>query len=446
MTQHSFLNSSQPMQEALETAFAQLASNTATIEALLPHVSPLIGRPMTVHQLQLWMHKNPALYRQDAAGRWSLIHQATISHHDETTDDSRYLSMPQSALAETIKPGAYVVFDLETMGNWNGSDQSSDIEILQVAAQRYHNYVPVGEAFVRFARPSRAIPAYITHLTKIGFEDVKDADSIGKVLEEFFAYVADFPLIAHNGVLFDGPVLQQVVAKLGYTLPRTFLVLDTLPLARALLPLGLPSPMSNVPLSNYRLTTLASFYGCEEEGAHRADVDIAMLGGVITGLLAALGAVVDNANSSLQRNPAALFIVTLLRRIADPWLALCDISGEKEAEELDLAALFPLFGTNAVPLLPKSTATDGPGPTSQAIEKVLAAYEQHGRERRPPQATLAHLAGKAMQEHVCAVIEAGTGTGKGLGYLAPAYLQAKAVGYPVVVSTFTRVLQINYIQ
>jgi len=433
------------MQKALEAAFAQFPSNTATVEALLPHVSRFIGRRVTPRQLQLLMNKYPALYRQDDAGRWSLVHQTYIPDHQEgaevITGDVEHLRIQQSALAETIKPGSYVVFDLETMGNWNGPDQLGDIEILQVAAQRYHNYTPVGEPFVHFVRPSRSIPALITHLTKIGFEHVKDANNVKMVLEEFFTYVADFPLIAHNGALFDGPVLQYVVAKIGYTLPRTYFVLDTLPLARALLPLGSPSPIDNTPLNNYRLTTLARFYGCEEEGAHRADVDISMLAGVISGLLGELDVVLNEMSSSLHRNPAALFIVSLLQRIADPWLALCHIPVEKAGENLDLGRLFPLFGANAVPLLPQSTATDGSGPTSQAIENVLEAYEQHGRERRSSQAKLAHLAGKAMRENACAVIEAGTGTGKGLGYLAPAYLQAKAIGRPVVVSTFTRVLQ-----
>lgn len=72
---------------------------------------------------------------------------------------------------------------------------------------------------------------------------------------------------------------------------------------------------------------------------------------------------------------------------------------------------------------------------------MLKAYVVHGREHRVAQARLAHLAGQAMVENRIAVSEAGTGTGKGLGYLAPAYLQAKATGQPVVVSTFTRVLQ-----
>jgi DNA polymerase III epsilon subunit-like protein len=247
MTDNGSLNALQSIQKALADAFAQFPSNTATVEALLPHVSRLIGRPTTSRQLQLAMNKYPALYRQDDAGRWSLVHQTHMPDHQQDAEgiasDVAYVHQQQFALTETktLKPGSYVVFDLETMGNWNGPDQPGDIEILQVAAQKYYNYMPVGEIFVRFVRPSRSIPAYITHLTKITSEDVKDAQNIKKVLTEFFAYIADFPLIAHNGALFDGPVLQHVAAKIGYTLPRTYLVLDTLPLARALLPLGSPS-------------------------------------------------------------------------------------------------------------------------------------------------------------------------------------------------------------
>src|SRR5258708_3001237 len=169
-----------------------------------------------------------------------------------------------------MKPGSYVVFDLETMGNWNGPGPVSNIEILQVAAQRYINYQPVGEPLVCFVRPRGPIPARITHLTHIGNEDVVGGDEVYVVLERFFIYVGDFPLIAHNGAMFDGPVLETVAKRIGYRLPAEYLLLDTLPLASALLPLGLPIPIAAVPLQNYRLTKLARFYGCEEAGARRA--------------------------------------------------------------------------------------------------------------------------------------------------------------------------------
>nr|BBH87546.1 hypothetical protein KTC_22970 [Thermosporothrix sp. COM3] len=419
-------NQKQRMQKALQDAFIQL-SGRATIEALIPIVSSAVGRRMTTYQLQRLLNEDPIHYRQDDAGRWLLVHTfipETQANVEDETPRQETLS---------LRAGSYVVFDLETMGDWGGPGQPGNIEIVQIAAQRYRNFQPEGELFMRFVRPSGPIPARITHLTNIHFEDVKAAADIKTVLDEFFSYIGDFPLIAHNGVLFDGPVLNLVGKRVGYTFPHSTVVLDTLPLARALLPPGVPSPVDGEPLQNYRLTTLARFYGCEEAGAHRADVDISMLGNVLKGLLGELGIF-----PGTRSHPAAAYIRALLQRAGDPWLQIC---GRAEKEEEDLTALFPMFGASAVPLLSKSSAQDEYTPTIGAVERMLNAYEQHGNERRPSQAQLAHLAARAMREKLCAVIEAGTGTGKGLGYLAPAYLQAKATGRPVVVSTFTRVLQ-----
>lgn len=434
----------QLMRKALDSAFAQFPDNSATLEALLPYVSRLVGRPVTPRQLELLMNKYPALFRQNNAGRWSLV-QAAQRNREDTQAEPEPSSGRRPGLAATLSPlrlGSFVVFDLETMGTWNGPHQPSDIEILQVAAQRYRRYQPVGEPFVRFVRPSRPIPATITHLTRIGMNDVADASELKEVLDEFFEYTASLPLIAHNGALFDGPVLQCVAQRKGYALPLQLLILDTLPLARALLHLSIPGPIDGAPLENHRLGTLARFYGCEEEGAHRADVDVLMLGGVIRGLLGELGCALDGSSYPLHVNPAAPFILDLLSRAADPWAAFldADVTAERR-ESLELAELFAIFGSSATPLVHQGREVEGTGPTTQAVEKILEAYELHGRERREPQARLAHLAGQAMGEKRFAVIEAGTGTGKGLGYLAPAYLQARATGSPVVVSTFTRVLQ-----
>jgi ATP-dependent DNA helicase RecQ len=430
---------------ALDAGFAHFPNQPATLEALLPYVLPLLPRQMTTRQIELWLHKYPTLYRQTDAGRWSLAHPQMADPTER--DDIIFASQErQTNLVEDlasfykITPGSYVVFDLETAGNWNGPNRESDIEILQVAAQRYQNFIPVGEPFVSFAKPHNPISARITHLTRISAEDVAEAPEVQDVLDQFFSYAAGFPLVAHNGALFDGPVLQHVSQRLSYKMPGEWIVLDTLPLARALLPLGILNPRDNTPLENHRLSTLARFYGCEEVGAHRADVDVLMLGGVVKGLLEDLSG--TNENQTSVHPKSARFHIALLQRIADPWIALLPPPLVKASNEtLDLAELFPLFGTHAAQLLPIADQVGGSGPTPGAVEELLTQYQSHGRERREPQAQLAHLAAQAMQEDRFAVIEAGTGTGKGLGYLAPAYLKSKSVGRPVVVSTFTRVLQ-----
>jgi len=335
------LNPEQQMRNALDSAFAQFPDNTATIEALLPLVSRTMRRQVTARQLEILMNRNPTAYRQNNAGRWSLVdsvYAPPLQEEPETLkEDYRQHQAQLSHIVDQVKPGSYVVFDLETMGDWNGPGQPSDIQLLQVAAQRYVNYQPTGEPFVCFARPSVPIPARITHLTNIHMEDVMGADDAYKVLTRFFTYVADFPLIAHNGAMFDGPVLHTIATRIEYKLPAKCLILDTLPLARALLPLGLPSPIDGVPLENYRLTTLARFYGCEELGAHRADVDISMLGNVIKGLLGELAMLIDDSTQLLHRNPAAYFILKLLHKTADPWFVLCNGSKEQSKEDVDLA-------------------------------------------------------------------------------------------------------------
>src|ERR1700687_2941924 len=66
------------------------------------------------------------------------------------------------------------------------------------------------------------------------------------------------------------------------------------------------------------------------------------------------------------------------------------------------------------------------------VAKTLSAYEC-----RPAQIAMAKLVNRGLLEHVHVMAEAGTGTGKSLGYLVPALLS----GQRVVVSTATLALQ-----
>src|SRR6266571_6159341 len=138
------LDPAQQMRKALDAAFEQLPGHTATIEALLLPVSRVMRRQVTARQLETLMHKYPVVYRQNNAGRWSFISAISLSTDQEEGsvqgEDGRKWQSQFSHKTAKMKPGTYVVFDLETMGNWNGPGQVSNIEILQVAAQRYMNY------------------------------------------------------------------------------------------------------------------------------------------------------------------------------------------------------------------------------------------------------------------------------------------------------------------
>ncbi|PKN65230.1 MAG: helicase [Deltaproteobacteria bacterium HGW-Deltaproteobacteria-15] len=82
--------------------------------------------------------------------------------------------------------------------------------------------------------------------------------------------------------------------------------------------------------------------------------------------------------------------------------------------------------------------TDSPDP----IEEILGsdgglARSLNSFEYRPSQLRMAQVIRRAVHENIPAVVEAGTGTGKTLGYLVPLFLSGKKI----VISTATKTLQ-----
>jgi ATP-dependent DNA helicase DinG len=75
------------------------------------------------------------------------------------------------------------------------------------------------------------------------------------------------------------------------------------------------------------------------------------------------------------------------------------------------------------------------------LPKVLPGYEP-----RPGQLAMAENLADALDQQHITVVEAGTGTGKSLGYLAPVVLWALANDSKVVVSTYTRSLQAQLVR
>src|SRR5216683_848023 len=148
MTTPDPLSSEQRILAALDAALACRSGGTATLEALLPQVSQAARRPVTPKQLSILLNKHPMRYRQSDAGRWSLVKQVYALSNERVEDDplpSASIATPFNSIAA---PGRYVIFDLETTGDWNGPGQPSDIELLQVAGQRYESYLPVDEPFI----------------------------------------------------------------------------------------------------------------------------------------------------------------------------------------------------------------------------------------------------------------------------------------------------------
>lgn len=123
--------------------------------------------------------------------------------------------------------GDIVVFDIETTGFKPATES-----IIEIGAVKIRNGDIVGR-FSEFVNPGKPIPSNITELTSITDAMVADAAPIEEVLPRFLDFVGDCPLAAHNAS-FDVGFLNYDCAKLG--IEREFTAIDTLTLARALLP------------------------------------------------------------------------------------------------------------------------------------------------------------------------------------------------------------------
>src|SRR5579875_1288395 len=405
-------------EQVLNAAEALLASNPGGMmgEALALQVSKQVGQALPPMQVSALLRQFPQRFRESEGGRWSLRPQ----EQGLFAQEAELLATQVSALSTQRKPlrsGCYVVFDLEATGQ---NTSSPATEIIQIAAQRWIDGQP-RESWASFVRPLVDVPERIIQLTKITPAELHDAPAIGEALSAFFAYVGDLPLIAHNSASYDGPLIQATCQRIGLELPASFLVLDTLPLARALLPTH----------QAHRVGTLAEYFACARPDAHRADADIEMLGGIVRGL-----------QRLVREEASGAAVYELLRRAGDPWAEVL----EPPPRAIGVGEIIAAFGERITPLLPDHTPASTAPSDSMDVEAAFRRAEEPGRERRAAQMEMARLVAEALRKGDYVVVEAGTGTGKSQGYLLPAALYARATGRQVTISTFTRVLQSQLVE
>lgn len=147
--------------------------------------------------------------------------------------------------------GTYVVFDLETTGFSPIQDK-----IIEIGAVKVERGV-ITERFSAFVNPKIPIPFKITQLTSITDDMVVDAETIDVVLPKFLDFIGDAVLVAHNAG-FDVSFIEQNCRY--QEIEREFISLDTVALARVLLPT----------LSKYKLNVVAKALNISLENHHRA--------------------------------------------------------------------------------------------------------------------------------------------------------------------------------
>ncbi len=232
-------------------ALEYLAAGPADVVDLIGHICNLPGAPRIVaeHMAQA-MFAGRSEFVRTADGRWCIC-DAPVTYGSDIP-----LADAVTASADRIRMQSYVVVDVET----TGARPYAGDRITEIAAVVVRNG-EIAELFETLVNPQRPIPSFITQLTNITWEMVKDAPPFHEIAEDLVGVLEGNVFVAHNAA-FDW---RFVSAELSRTAGRQLIgrKLCTVKLARKLLP----------QLPRRSLDHVARYYGVDIASRHRAAGD-----------------------------------------------------------------------------------------------------------------------------------------------------------------------------
>lgn len=322
----------------------------------------------------------------------------------------------------------YAILDLETTGH------SVLDQIIQIGLVIVSDDLEIVDTFSTYVKPTVEIPPFITNLTGIKEADVQEAPDIHDALLEVIPRIDDAVLVAHN-VGFDANFLNHALDQCGY-LPFSGRRLDTMELLRILFP----------SITSYQLGTAAEQLGIVHEQHHQADADAMATAQIFIQCVQKLrslplltlqrlssffdesrdigwfmkyneglveqGAVFDSAEYDYHRQFALK---------AKPWQEETSVRESEHANDY---------------FAQQKSFQDYMDDVQQRFRELFDHYEE-----RKPQQHMFNEVYEALSSQKHLLIEAGTGTGKSLGYLIPALYYGVQAEEKVVVSTHTINLQ-----
>ena len=155
---------------------------------------------------------------------------------------------------KTMQQRLFSVIDVETTGNGILGNRITEICIVLVRGTK------VIDKFTSLVNPEQSIPTFITGLTGIDDQMVRDAPKFNEIAERVLEMTEDAIFVAHN-VNFDYNVIRGEFKRLGHIFTRKKLC--TVRLSRKLIP-GLLS---------YSLGKLCSSLHIPLDNRHRAEGD-----------------------------------------------------------------------------------------------------------------------------------------------------------------------------
>lgn len=308
----------------------------------------------------------------------------------------------------------YVAIDLETTGINPGLDSIIEVGMVRVSRGE------IIETFHTLVRPEKKIPLRIKKLTGIDDGMVADAPGLHHIKSAMAEFIGDRAILGHS-VGFDIGFLES---GMGMAIRNP--AYDTLDLARILMPSA----------GSHRLEALCSSAGIKSTAFHRALEDARAAFMLYEHLAKTLNLLVGHTAAQLAR---------LLTKAGSPWGGLLTgFAGTAGDRGVYAPGAFPGAGENDC-----CRREDSGGWGYADPDRVKELLSVGGLlERSMPsfscrfqQAEMAVQVAEAMNEKKYLLVEAGTGTGKSIAYLLPAFLWAAGGGPRVVISTGTINLQ-----
>jgi DNA polymerase III subunit epsilon len=246
-------------------ALDYLSAGPADVVDLIGHICSLPGAPRIVAEHMahaMFSGRGEFVLAND--GRWMLADVAPAPYAtDRVTRLQRALPVGKrgritssAQSAEQLSGLSYVVVDTETTG---GSAWSRD-RITEIAAVVVRDGEIV-EVFETLVNPQRSIPYFVSKLTNITWDMVKDAPTFDRIARDVMRVLEGNVFVAHNA-MFDW---RFVSAELSRSTGRQLRGrrLCTVKIAAKVLP----------QLSRRSLDYVSRYYGVENHARHRAGGD-----------------------------------------------------------------------------------------------------------------------------------------------------------------------------
>jgi DNA polymerase III subunit epsilon len=282
--------SSRPEDTVLtDRAYSFLTAGPADASSLISYVCNLPGAPKLVAEhIASTLFAGRREFMKDADGRWllrashasanatlaaELVTPVTLpatlpSAPDRATDTVGPLVATPASTGILLRDLSFVVVDVETTGGGFYSGH----RITEFAAVSVRNG-EIDDVFETLVNPERSIPPWISKLTNITWDMVKDAPRFRDIGDRVIQSLEGKVFVAHNAGFDWRFVTAEVQRATGRHLdgPR----LCTVRLARKLLS----------QLRSRSLGSLANYYGIENSARHRAAGDAIATAHVLTRLL-----------------------------------------------------------------------------------------------------------------------------------------------------------------